>query len=137
MPVIQRADQGVCHRAKIPSIGIESLQVQFLRTYYPDFEMSADLVREEITADVRASQMLQEFDPYQGSMLETLTCSRKAGRSLTCLAFPMGDSYLDLSKPSLYPSDALLNINTMIRCLTIGFFEKGQGQAGWRCKPTS
>ncbi|KAH9843216.1 RNA polymerase I-specific transcription-initiation factor-domain-containing protein [Rhodofomes roseus] len=81
MSVSQRADQGV----------------QFLRTYYPDFEMSAELVRDEIAADVRATQSLQEFDPYRGSMLETFTCARNAGRSLTCLAFPMGDSYLDLN----------------------------------------
>lgn len=70
--------------------------------------MSADLVREEIAADVRASQLLQEFDPYLGSMLETLTCSRKAGRSLTCLAFPMGESYLDLSMSSFRLTSAYL-----------------------------
>lgn len=69
--------------------------------------MSADLVREEIAADVRASQILQDFDPYQGNVLETLTCSRKAGRSLACLAFPMGESYLDLSMSPFRPTRAL------------------------------
>lgn len=64
--------------------------------------MYTDLVREEITTDVHASQTLQEFDPYLGSMLETFTCSRKAERSLTCLAFPMGESYLDLSVFSIH-----------------------------------
>ncbi|KZT71316.1 hypothetical protein DAEQUDRAFT_666367 [Daedalea quercina L-15889] len=100
MSVLQRADQGV----------------QFLRTYYPDFEMSAELVREEIAADARASQALQEFDPYLGSTLETFTCTRKAGRSLTCLAFPMGDSYFDLNiSPLTYSRKRGVMVNAIAK----------------------
>lgn len=90
--------------------------------------MATDLVREEITTDEQASQALREFDPYTESMLEAFTCSRNAGRSLTCLAFSMGESCLDLSAYSVFLTHIYSGQLTLERHLAFSILEEAQGQ---------
>ncbi|EPQ58301.1 hypothetical protein GLOTRDRAFT_137042 [Gloeophyllum trabeum ATCC 11539] len=69
----------------------------FIRTYFPDVDIPGELIREEIAMDARASQQLQEFDPYAGETLEIVECYDSSRKRGSCLAFPMGESKRDLN----------------------------------------
>ena len=75
------------------------MQANFLRTYFPDIEIPAELVRDEIDADTGVSHRLEEFDPYAGNLLEAVQCQTGLVSQTTFLCFPMGESNRDLSKP--------------------------------------
>ncbi|OBZ69202.1 Solute carrier family 25 member 47-A [Grifola frondosa] len=79
--ILQRAEQGA----------------HFLRTYFPDVDIPAELIREEITEDARTMQQFHKYDPYAGNMLESLSFFDGPRKKLAFLAFPMGGTNSDLS----------------------------------------
>ncbi|GLB34867.1 hypothetical protein LshimejAT787_0204320 [Lyophyllum shimeji] len=64
----------------------------FLRTFLPEVDIPAELIREEVTRDAELAQELDLFDPYQGNILEPVVTSDS-----TFLAFPMGELNRDLN----------------------------------------
>ncbi|KAF5380885.1 hypothetical protein D9615_004029 [Tricholomella constricta] len=84
----------------------------FLRTYLPDVDIPAELIRDELSQDAKITQRLEVFDPYMGNLLEPVMT-----RDATFLAFPMGELNRDLNlspfcqsensvifKPSAHPT---------------------------------
>ncbi|TFK55080.1 hypothetical protein OE88DRAFT_1732355 [Heliocybe sulcata] len=94
---------------RLPETSIQHRAEQganFIRTYFPDVDIPAELLREEIVADMQASRKLDEFDPCMGDTLEVVGCydGRKHGLAL---AFPMGESKRDLNlSPFSYEQDS-------------------------------
>ncbi|CCM04730.1 uncharacterized protein FIBRA_06918 [Fibroporia radiculosa] len=86
--VLQRAEQGA----------------RFIRTYYPDIDISADIIRDEIIEDTRAMRALDKFNPYVGSMIEAFPCFYGTRENAQYLAFPMGATYNDLNISPLFLS---------------------------------
>ncbi|KAG6832341.1 hypothetical protein H0H87_001982 [Tephrocybe sp. NHM501043] len=64
----------------------------FLRTYLPDVDIPAELIRDELAQDAKISEKLGLFDPYMGNLLQPVTVYDSA-----FLAFPMGELNRDLS----------------------------------------
>lgn len=98
IPLLQRAEQGV--GISVPPFGGALnlfVQANFLRTYYPDIDVPTELIRDEIIQDAHAIRALETFDPYTGNMLEIL-CHSGTQDNSAFLAFPMGDSFRELSQ---------------------------------------
>ncbi|KAJ7592797.1 hypothetical protein C8J56DRAFT_856230 [Mycena floridula] len=73
------------------------LGANFLRTHLPHVDVTADLIREELTADSRMTQELAEFDPFEGNLLQVLSRQETNGKVVSALAFPMGELNRDLN----------------------------------------
>lgn len=71
-----------------------------MRTYFPDIEIPAELIRDEISADTHVSCQLEKYDPYAGNLLEAIQCPSGLVSQTAFLCFPMGESNQDLSKYS-------------------------------------
>jgi hypothetical protein len=80
------------------------LQANFLRTYLPDIDIPAELIRDEISGDAEIWKKFRTFDPYVGDLLEHVPCDSETA----FLAFPMGELNRDLSKPTFYRTSLLL-----------------------------
>ncbi|KAI8989669.1 hypothetical protein BD414DRAFT_414849 [Trametes punicea] len=70
---LQRAEQGA----------------HFLRTFYPEIDIQAELIREEIAEDGRAARALQREDPYAGNAID-VSSFQVSHKSMAYVAFPMG-----------------------------------------------
>ncbi|KAI0372898.1 hypothetical protein BV20DRAFT_990286 [Pilatotrama ljubarskyi] len=85
---LQRAEQGA----------------RFLRTFYPDIDVQAELIRDEITEDTRLAQKLKHEDPYAGNMIAVISfhASRK---NMAYIAVPMGETncQLNMSPVVIHP----------------------------------
>ncbi|KII88338.1 hypothetical protein PLICRDRAFT_110552 [Plicaturopsis crispa FD-325 SS-3] len=80
--VVQRAEQGA----------------NFLRTYLPDVDVSAELIREEIEGDTKLLRKRESFDPHLGNLLACVRCDTGPQRKeMTYLAFPIGDTSRSLN----------------------------------------
>ncbi|THU87263.1 hypothetical protein K435DRAFT_348454 [Dendrothele bispora CBS 962.96] len=66
----------------------------FLRTYYPDMDIAADLVREELSANDAIMRERNRYDPLQGNLLEV--CPGLSSEP-AFLVFAMGESGCDLN----------------------------------------
>jgi hypothetical protein len=66
--------------------------------YFPDIEIPAELIRDEIDADARISRKLEKYDPYAGNLLEAVQCQVGPVSQATFLCFPMGESNQELSE---------------------------------------
>ncbi|KAI0780690.1 hypothetical protein BD413DRAFT_702681 [Trametes elegans] len=77
---LQRAEQGA----------------HFLRTYHPDIDIQAELIREEIKEDIRLSQKLRDEDPYAGNMVE-VSSFHASRKNMAYIAFPMGETNRQLN----------------------------------------
>lgn len=84
------------------------LQAQFLRTHYPDVDISSDLIREELTAEAQFSTDLQIFDPLAGNLLTSFSINARTRNKSLYLAFPMGETGSELSTLLLHLRRALL-----------------------------
>ncbi|KAG6874225.1 hypothetical protein C0995_003771 [Termitomyces sp. Mi166 len=58
----------------------------FLRTYLPDVDIPAELIRDQLSRDAQIMDGLEKFDPYMGNLLELIVAHEQA-----FLAFPMGE----------------------------------------------
>ncbi|KAG6868232.1 hypothetical protein C0993_005932 [Termitomyces sp. T159_Od127] len=64
----------------------------FLRTYHPDLDIPAELIRDELFQDAKITESLQTFDPYTRNLLQPVVADE-----LAYLAFPMGELNRDLN----------------------------------------
>ncbi|KAG6898347.1 hypothetical protein C0992_009022 [Termitomyces sp. T32_za158] len=80
-----------------PSIKSTILQkaergANFLRTYLPDVDIPAELIRDELSQDAKITESLEKFDPYTRNILQPVVAHESA-----YLAFPMGELNCDLN----------------------------------------
>ena len=71
-------------------------QANFLRTYLPDVDVPAKLIREELFRDAQIKEDFEKFDPYTGNLLQSIVAHEQA-----FLAFPMGELNCELSMSSI------------------------------------
>ncbi|KAJ7667681.1 hypothetical protein DFH06DRAFT_1183265 [Mycena polygramma] len=81
MTILHRAEQGA----------------NFLRTYVPDIDIAAELIRHELTEDAKVLRQFEDFDPYAGNQLEAIVRPDSDGEKSAFLAFPMGELSRDLN----------------------------------------
>ncbi|TFK42498.1 hypothetical protein BDQ12DRAFT_278405 [Crucibulum laeve] len=82
--VSQRAEQGA----------------NFLRTYLPDVDIAAELIRDQVAEDIKVTCSLDLFDPYAGNTLHVVLDSRAESRLSGFLTFPMGEVNRELNLSS-------------------------------------
>ncbi|KAI0647297.1 hypothetical protein C8Q79DRAFT_958760 [Trametes meyenii] len=72
----------------------------FLRTFYPDVDIQAELIRDEIKEDSRNTRLFGREDPYAGNMVDvsSFNVSRK---NMAYVAFPMGETNCELNMSPL------------------------------------
>ncbi|KAI0807584.1 hypothetical protein C8Q74DRAFT_1313323 [Fomes fomentarius] len=68
----------------------------FLRTYYPDVDIPAELIREEIAADERATRTLDNDDIFSGNSV-AISSFQFSRKNMAYLAFPMGETGCQLN----------------------------------------
>ncbi|KIK57712.1 hypothetical protein GYMLUDRAFT_203313 [Collybiopsis luxurians FD-317 M1] len=68
----------------------------FLRTHFPDIDIAAELVRQELSADAQVTRALEQYDPFSGNTLELLHIP-DAHSTPIFLVFPMGETGCDLN----------------------------------------
>ncbi|KAJ6539023.1 hypothetical protein B0H19DRAFT_1176767 [Mycena capillaripes] len=81
MTILHRAEQGA----------------NFLRTYVPDIDIAAELIRDQLTEDAKFLRQFEDFDPYVGNQLEAIVLSDSSSKHSAFLTFPMGELSRDLN----------------------------------------
>ncbi|KAI0273383.1 hypothetical protein BC834DRAFT_840342 [Gloeopeniophorella convolvens] len=81
-PLVQRAEQGA----------------HFIRTHYPDVDIPAELIREQVGAEIQAENSLRSFDPLSGDLVTSFHLPNASKKWLTFMAFPMGETGCELSE---------------------------------------
>ena len=76
---------------------LTSSQAQFIRTYYPDVDIPAEIIRAEIAEDDRATRTWQSSDIFSGNLIDVCTV-QLARKTVSYLAFPMGETNNQLSQ---------------------------------------
>ncbi|KAJ3752324.1 hypothetical protein EV360DRAFT_22752, partial [Lentinula raphanica] len=89
-PIVRRAEQGA----------------NFLRTYFPDIDVTAELVRQELSTDAQIVRDWYQYDYSSRNMLEPLHIP-DAPPTRQFLAFPMGITGSDLNIGSYDVEDNL------------------------------
>ncbi|KAL1729210.1 hypothetical protein EV714DRAFT_213304 [Schizophyllum commune] len=69
----------------------------FLRTFLPDVDVTAELIREEITHDEELARDTVTFDPLAGNTLAPVVHYDTPTQATACLAFPTGELGSDLN----------------------------------------
>ncbi|KAH9035298.1 hypothetical protein EDB84DRAFT_1485775 [Lactarius hengduanensis] len=69
----------------------------FLRTYYPDVDVPAELIREQVATEAQIGDSLRTFDPLLGDLVTSFDVSASSKRWRTFMAFPMGENGCDLN----------------------------------------
>lgn len=70
------------------------VQAHFLRTHFPEVDVSSEIIRNQITESVFQAAELAKFDPFEGNILDIIIDNDER----TWLAFPMGELSNELSK---------------------------------------
>lgn len=86
-------------------------QANFLRTYFPDIDITAELVREELSTDAQLTRELEQYDPFLGNVLELQHVAP------LFVAFPVGVIGCDLSTSAFVSTCAELLLNYDVRHL--------------------
>ncbi|KAH9062653.1 hypothetical protein EDB87DRAFT_1681770 [Lactarius vividus] len=69
----------------------------FLRSYYPDVDVPAELIREQFATEAQLGDSLQIFDPLLGDLVTSFSVPASSKRRQTFMAFPMGENGSDLN----------------------------------------
>ncbi|KAI9458490.1 RNA polymerase I-specific transcription-initiation factor-domain-containing protein [Russula earlei] len=90
---------------------------RFLRTHYPDVDVPAELIREQVGVEAQLEDSLRAFDPLVGDPVTSFHVSDGSKTPWSFMAFPMSESGCDLNfsniefsertiitKPSHYPA---------------------------------
>ncbi|KAG6866994.1 hypothetical protein C0991_003910 [Blastosporella zonata] len=64
----------------------------YLRTYLPDVDIPAELIRDQLAQDAKITEALDTFNPYMGNLLQHVVAHDSA-----FMAFPMGELNRDLN----------------------------------------
>ncbi|KAJ4487849.1 hypothetical protein J3R30DRAFT_3400509 [Lentinula aciculospora] len=91
-PAVHIPSTSIVHRAEQGAT--------FLRTYFPDIDIAAELVREELSADAQATREFEQYDPLSRNVLELLHMPGSPD-TRKLIAFPMGVTGSDLNICSL------------------------------------
>ncbi|TFK76304.1 hypothetical protein BDN72DRAFT_873880 [Pluteus cervinus] len=96
---------------QIPATSVHQRAEQganFLRTHLPEVDISAEIIRDEIALDEGVSLRDQDFNPFQGNLLEHISVGVDGDRKSTYLIFPTGENNkeLNLSPLSYSPADS-------------------------------
>ncbi|KAF8798099.1 hypothetical protein BYT27DRAFT_7203813 [Phlegmacium glaucopus] len=75
----------------------------FLRTYLPDIDIAAELIRDQLVEETTLSRELEQFDPYVGNLLGVHNT-----QDVSLLFFPMGETYRELNISSAKFGDAIV-----------------------------
>ncbi|KAJ8468206.1 hypothetical protein ONZ45_g17329 [Pleurotus djamor] len=78
----------------------------FLRTFLPDIEITAELIREQIIEDEGYLKKLREFDPFSGTLLASLTPRTTSSSPTVLLCYSMGELNTDLNISPFTVSDS-------------------------------
>ncbi|KAI0306378.1 hypothetical protein B0F90DRAFT_1923218 [Multifurca ochricompacta] len=70
---------------------------QFLRTRYPDVDVPAELIREQVGVEARLEDSLRVFDPLIGDLVSSIHLSDGSKKRWSFIAFPMGENGCDLN----------------------------------------
>ncbi|KAI0748606.1 hypothetical protein C8Q80DRAFT_1219698 [Daedaleopsis nitida] len=90
--------------SKITSLQRAEQGAHFLRTYYPDVDIPAELIRDEIILEEKFSQVLRRSDILDGNIID-ISSFQHHRKNVAFLAFPMGETCCQLNM-------SLLVINT-------------------------
>ncbi|KAJ6510161.1 hypothetical protein C8R47DRAFT_784787 [Mycena vitilis] len=102
MTILHRAEQGA----------------NFLRTYVPDIDIAAELIRHELTEDAKVLRQFEDFDPYAGNQLAAIVRSDSDWKQSAFLAFPMGELSRDLNiSPLLFSEVGVASFRPSARAL--------------------
>lgn len=77
-------------------LNLISSQTNFLRTYLPDVDVTAELIREQLSEEVALTRQLERFDPHAGNTLDAFRFQTNFPDSY--LLFPSGETNCDLSE---------------------------------------
>ncbi|KDQ61038.1 hypothetical protein JAAARDRAFT_204806 [Jaapia argillacea MUCL 33604] len=83
-----------------PHGGIQQRSEQgahFLRTYLPDVDIPAELIREEIAADARSTEKFQDYDPSLGNVFDVIRCYDDVRDPHCFMVAPIGEYGIDLN----------------------------------------
>ena len=101
------------------------IQAHFLRTYYPDVDVPAELIREQVGEEAKLEDSLRAFDPLFGDILTSFHVSDGLKRPRSFMAFPMGENGCDLSEYISQPL-ARRRINATLDFSNIEFSAEGR-----------
>ncbi|RPD66375.1 hypothetical protein L226DRAFT_197300 [Lentinus tigrinus ALCF2SS1-7] len=82
--------------SKVTSLQRAEQGAQFIRTYYPDVDIPAELIRAEIEEDERATRAWKSSDIFSGNLVDVCTI-QLARKTMSFLAFPMGETNTQLN----------------------------------------
>ena len=68
-----------------------------MRTFYPDVDISSELIRDMLADDAHTSSILREHDVAVGNMIDIMSF-RVNRKSLAYAVFPMGETGSELSE---------------------------------------
>lgn len=67
------------------------VQAHFLRAHFPDIDVPAELLRDELTEVLANQRNLQEYDAFEGSLLQPVRCWEGPRKLSAFIAHPVGD----------------------------------------------
>ncbi|KAF8586543.1 hypothetical protein K439DRAFT_1615082 [Ramaria rubella] len=70
---------------------------RFLRTYYPDVDISFELLKDELQSDDEEAEVYSVLDPYAGNKLVQFSMETRRKQVTQFLAFPCGETGADLN----------------------------------------
>jgi len=74
------------------------VKAHFLRTHYPDVDIPSELIREQLAVEAHLEDNYDEFDPYAGQLMASLSYNDGAQMHYSFLAFPTGETLNELSE---------------------------------------
>jgi len=87
--------------------------------YYPDVDIPAELIREQIGVEARLEDSLRVFDPLVGELVTSFHVSDGSKQPRGFIAFPMGESGCDLSEIHHIQRDAGPTLSQIFRVSTL------------------
>ena len=80
------------------SAELRLVKAHFLRTHYPDVDIPSELIREQLAVESHLEDSYDEFDPYTGQLMASLSYNDGARMHSSFLAFPTGETLNELSE---------------------------------------
>ncbi|KAA1469469.1 hypothetical protein DENSPDRAFT_835097 [Dentipellis sp. KUC8613] len=103
----------------IPHISVKRRAEQgahFLRTYHPDVDIPAELIRDLVLSETQSTERFESFDPGLGMQMAALYLADRRRKKFAFLVFPMGEvgSELNISEVQLSKDDVPRVVPTLL-----------------------
>ena len=121
------AEQGVRVLSLYDSLRLNCSKAQFLRTYYPDIDITAELIWQELQDDARHALSLRRHDPLSGNLLASFATNTR--RPSTYVMYPCGEMDTHLGTEVLTNSFTMLTASQL--CLDFGSRRTGTIRLAW------